>query len=572
MPMNPRGETVAAGVPEALAADMTMAEQHDWIRSFLKRNPVSRRRFLVGSAATAAAAAVGNAAWSGRAYAQDAPLAVGGRHTSFGVDSATQLRFSAQLSRNPGVTGVFLDHGPTPALGATTAAEVRNLVSQVPQTDGGILGAEQFYVHVPVDGLACKTPHFYRWRTNDGYVSDVQTVWTALPPGRSAPFRFTMMGDQGVDETPSRPPGLKAGDYDDLYYKADNEPSVRHAANIVGQIAARRPDFHVLAGDIAYADPSGAGLPAQFAPSGVTQPKGFDKYNPFVWDGYFAAIERSAASTPWFFATGNHDMEALYGANGYGGHAARLDQPENGPAGCPSVYSFVYGNVAVLSLDANDVSYEIKANTGYSGGRQNTWVERSLARFRADPNIDFVVCFFHHCAYSTTEAHASDGGVRDAWTKLFDRYEVDVVLQGHNHVFERTDPIRAGRSTRTAADHAVVYPKSDGTVYYTVGGGGRPRYTFQPSEQETYRGNELPDNAVPNSYVWTPDGEKATEAVGWSRVRFRNYSFVSVDVAPGIPGITPSEMKISAIDEYGREFDRVTYRRDVPMSGVFGSS
>lgn len=82
----------------------------------------------------------------------------------------------------------------------------------------------------------------------------------------------------------------------------------------------------------------------------------------------------------------------------------------------------------------------------------------------------------------------------------------------------------------------------------------------------------MSDNAVPNSYVWTPDGEKATEAVGWSRVRFRNYSFVSVDVAPGIPGITPSEMKISAIDEYGREFDRVTYRRDVPMSGVFGSS
>ncbi len=572
MLINPRGETVATGVPEALAAQMTMAEQHDWHRSFLRRNPVSRRNFLVGSAAAAAVAAVGNARWSGIAYAQDAPLAVGGRHASFGADSASQLRFSAQLSRNPGVTGVFLDHGPTPALGATTAAEVRNLVSQVPQTDGGILGAEQFYVHVPVDGLAPKTPHFYRWRTNDGYVSDTQSVWTALPPGRVAPFRFTMMGDQGVDETPTQPAGLKAGDYDDLYYKADNEPSVRHAANIVKQIAGSKPDFHVLAGDIAYADPSGAGLPPQFAPSGATPPTGFDKYNPFVWDGYFAAIEPSAATTPWFFATGNHDMEALYSANGYGGHAARLDQPENGPAGCPSVYSFVYGNVAVLSLDANDVSYEIKANTGYSGGAQNTWVERTLAKYRADSNIDFIVCFFHHCAYSTTEAHASDGGVRDAWTALFDRYEVDAVLQGHNHVFERTDPIRGGRPTKAAGDGAVVYPRNDGTVYYTVGGGGRPRYTFQPSEQESYRGNVLPDNSVPNSYVWTPDGEKRDEAVEWSRVRFRNYSFISVDVIPGIPGIVASEMRIAAVDEYGREFDRLTFRRDVPLNGVFGSS
>ncbi|MGC0363201.1 3',5'-cyclic AMP phosphodiesterase CpdA [Rhodococcus sp. 27YEA15] len=563
---------MATGVPENLAANMTIAEQYDWHRSFLRRHPVSRRNFLAGSAAAAAVVAVGNTSWSQIAYAQDAPLAVGGRHTSFGVDPSSQLRFSAQLSRNPGATGVFLDHGPTPALGATTAAEVRNLLSQVPQTDGGILSAEQFYVHVPVDRLAAKTPHFYRWRTVDGYVGDVQSVWTALPAGRSVPFRFTMMGDQGVDETPTQPPGLKPGDYDDLYYKADNDPTVRHSANIVKQIAAAKPDFHVLAGDIAYADPSGAGLPPQFAPSGKTPPSGFDKYNPYVWDGYFAAIETGAMSAPWLFATGNHDMEALYSPDGYGGHAARLDQPENGPTGCPSVYSVVYGNVAVLSLDANDISYEIKANTGYSGGAQTSWVEKALMDFRADPEIDFIVCFFHHCAYSTTDSHASDGGVRDAWVPLFDRYQVDVVLQGHNHVFERTDPVRGGTPTRVAADQSVVYPATDGTVYYTVGGGGRPRYGFQPQELESYRGNVVEDTAVSNSYVWTPEGQKSAESIHWSRVRFRNYSFIRVDVVPGIAGIVPSEMHIAAIDEYGREFDRVTYRRDVPLGGRFGSS
>ncbi|MGU3435820.1 metallophosphoesterase [Actinomycetes bacterium M1A6_2h] len=571
MTLNPQGETVATGVPSNLAADMTMAEQHEWHRGFLKRHPVSRRNFLIGSAAAAAAVGVGNASWSRIAYAQDAPLAVGGRHTSFGADASSQLRFSAQLSRNPGTTGIFLDHGPTPALGATTSAEVRNLVSQVPQTGGGILGAEQYYVHVPVDGLAPKTPHFYRWRTVDGYVSDVRSVTTALPAGRLAPFRFTMMGDQGVDEIPTQPPGLKPGDYDDLYYKPDNDPSVKHAANIVKQIGLSRPDFHVLAGDIAYADPSGAGKPPQFAPTGVTLPKGFDKYNPYVWDGYLAAIESSASVAPWLFATGNHDMEALYDTHGYGGHAARLDQPDNGPKQCPSVYSVVYGNVAVLSLDANDVSYEIKANTGYSGGAQTSWVDSTLARFRKDPNIDFIVCFFHHCAYSTTDSHASDGGVRDAWTALFDRYEVDIVLQAHNHVFERSDPIKAGKPTRVAGDQSVVKGKTDGTVYYTVGGGGRPRYGFQPNEAESYRGNVVADNSVPNSYVWTPEGEKQAESVGWSRVRFRNYSFIRIDVTPGIAGITPSAMNVSAIDEYGREFDKVTYTRDIGVGSLFGS-
>lgn len=326
------------------------------------------------------------------------------------------------------------------------------------------------------------------------------------------------------------------------------------------QICASKPDFHVLAGDIAYADPSGAGKNPQFVPSGGQVTDGFDKFNPYVWDVYFGAIEASASVTPWMFATGNHDMEAAYDTHGYGGHLARLDLPGNGPAGCPSAYSFTYGNVAVLSLDANDISYEIKANTGYSGGAQTGWAERTLAGYRADPNIDFLVCFFHHCAYSTTDSHASDGGVRDAWCALFDRYRVDLVLQGHNHIFERTDPIRANAMTKAAPDNSIVYPETDGTVYYTVGGGGRPRYGFQPGSPETYRGNEVADTTVPNSYVWTADGGKQDEAAPWSRVRFRNYSFLRVDVRPGF---FASEMDVVAVDEYGREFDRLTYRRQV---------
>ncbi|MFF0491827.1 metallophosphoesterase [Nocardia sp. NPDC004068] len=560
--LNPVGDVPDTGIPERLAATMTMAEQYEWHRSFLRRRAVSRRNFLRGSAAAAAVAAVGVSPFAGRAYAEDAQLAVGGRHVGYGADAASQLRFGAQLSRNPNGVKVFLEHGPTPALGASIEAEVRNLVTQIPDSDGGVLAAEQFYAHAPVDGLAGRVPHFYRWRTSDGFVSDVRSAAPAMPSARSAvlPFRFTMMGDQGTDDTPRLPTGLAAGDYDDNYYKPDNEPTVAHAANVLNQIAAARPDFHVLAGDIAYADPSGAGKTPEFVPSGGKLADGFDKFNPYVWDVYLGNIEVSASVTPWMFATGNHDMEAAYGEHGYGGHLARLDLPGNGPAGCPSAYAFSYGNVAVLSLDANDVSYEIKANTGYSGGAQTGWVGATLAAYRANPNIDFIVCFFHHCAYSTTDSHASDGGVRDAWCELFDRYQVDLVLQGHNHVFERTDPIRAGHPTKPAGDNAIVYPETDGTVYYTVGGGGRPRYGFQPGSDETYRGHEVADPSVPNSYVWSPDGHKQDEAAPWSRVRFRNYSFIRVDVRPGY---FASEMDVVAVDEYGREFDKVTYRRQV---------
>lgn len=559
-PLNPAGDIPDTGIPAQLTAGLTMAEQHEWHRAHLRRHPVSRRNILRGTAAAAAVAAVGGSPFGHHAYAADAQLAVGGRHIGFGPDAASQLRFSAQLSRQPTGAKVFLEHGPTPALGATVEAEVRNLLTQLPTSGGGVLAAEQFYVHAPVDGLAPRLPHFYRWRTSDGFVGDVRAAATALPTSRAAllPFRFTMMGDQGTDDTPSQPDGVAPGDYDDQYYQPDNDPTARHASNVLRQIAAAQPDFHVLAGDIAYADPSGAGKPSQYVAHGAAPAHGFDKFNPYVWDVYFGAIEPSAAQTPWMFATGNHDMEATYGTLGYEGHQQRLDFPGNGPTGCPSVYSFTYGNVAVLSLDANDVSYEIRANTGYSGGAQTSWVERTLASYRANPAIDFIVCFFHHCAYSTTEAHASDGGVRAAWTALFDRYQVDLILQGHNHVFERTDPIRAGSATRVAEDNSIVYPETDGTVYYTVGGGGRPRYDFVPGARETFRGNVLPDTAVPNSYVWTTDGAKQDDNAPWSRVRFRNYSFLRVDVRPGI---FASEMDVVAVDEYGREFDRLTYRR-----------
>ncbi len=564
--MNADGDIPDTGIPPAVAAGMTMVEQFDWHQAHLRRHRVSRRNFMRGSAAAAAVAALGLSPFGRRAYAEDAPLAVANRRVGYGSDASSQLRLAAQLSRNPGGTRIFVDHGPTAELGASVEAEVRNLVTQIPASDGGVLAAEQFYAHVPVDGLTGRTPHFYRWRTDDGFTSDVRSAATAMPGARDAvgPFRFTMLGDQGTDQTPLLPAGLARGDYDDSYYKADDDPATPHTENVLNQIVASNPDFHVLAGDIAYADPSGTGKPVTYVRSGGKLKDGFDKFNPYVWDVYFGSIEASASTTPWMFATGNHDMEAAYPTHGYGGHLARLDFPGNGPAGCPSVYSFAYGNVAVLSLDANDVSYEIGANTGYSRGAQNAWVERTLAAYRANPDIDFIVCFFHHCAYSTTATHASDGGVRAAWSDLFDRHQVDLVLQGHNHVFERTDPIRASAPTRVAGDNAIVYPETDGTVYYTVGCGGRPRYDFQPGEPESYRGNEAPDTFVPNSYVWTADGGKRDEAVGWSRVRYRNYAFIRVDVRPGF---FVSEMDVTAVDEYGREFDKVTYRRQ-PRAAV----
>jgi hypothetical protein len=565
-PLNPPGETPNVGVPAAIATHMSVGEQRDWLRAFLRARPVSRRAALRGAAGGLAGLALAGGLGSALAACTSSesggggPLALTGRHLSFGVDPSRQMAIAAELTAKP--TGkVLLDIGLDTNYGTTVEAEVRELVSMVPQGDGSIRAADQFFVHGLADRLTPGQHYHYRFRLPGGGATSDAVFRTA--PGGREPFSFTAFGDQGVN---GPKPALDG--FSDEYYKPDDtRRSSTPASSLVAMIAARRPAFHLLAGDICYADPSGHGEPIKnTAPKDAAE--GFDNFDPTTWTAYFSSIEASAATTPWMFATGNHDMEALYddntapgGANhGYGGHLARLDLPKSGPSRCPSVYSFTYSNVGVLSLDANDLS-TIRTNAGYSGGAQAGWVRSTLAALRADPNIDFIVAFFHHCAYATSKSHASDGGVRDTLTPLFDEHQVDLVVQGHNHQYERTNPIRAGRTVRAAPDGATVRPATDGTTYICVGSGGRPRYSWQDGVTDRYRGFAGPDSGTTvTSYLNTADGAKTPETIDWSQSRYLDYALLAVDVVPGLPG-TDSTMTVKAISDTGQEIDSVTLVR-----------
>jgi 3',5'-cyclic AMP phosphodiesterase CpdA len=221
------------------------------------------------------------------------------------------------------------------------------------------------------------------------------------------------------------------------------------------------------------------------------------------------------------------------------------------------VYWFTYSNLGVLSLDANDLSTEIPTNAGYSAGAQVSWLRQTLAALRADPSVDFIVAFFHHCAFATSATHASDGGVRAALAPLFDEFSVDLVVQGHNHQYERTNPIKAGRTATAAPDGATVRPSTDGTTYICVGSGGRPRYSWQPGVTDRYRGNTGPDSGTRvNSFVTVAGGGKQPEQVDWSQARYLDYALLAVDVVPGRPGLD-STMTVRAISDTGREIDSV---------------
>ena len=579
------GEVPHAGVPPHLAQHMTIAEQQDWISAFLRRHPVSRRSALKGVGAALAGLAISTDPFAralSRAYAAPG-VSVVGRRLSYGNDPRTQMRLAGELTGAPPAGKIIADIGLDRSYGATVPVEVRRMLSQIPSTGPIVTGAEQFFAHAALDNLRPGTSYHYRFRLPDGTVTADAAFTTAPARGEVAkPFTFTALGDHGTDVRHPR----SGRDVRNIYAAGDTRRSATPASTLVSRIAAQRPAFHLLAGDICYADAQGLGAPETFS----TQLAQTNDYDPFAWSTYFSMIERSASTTPWMFATGNHDMEALYGtpqnsaprtdtAHGYAGHLLRLDLPTNGPSACPSVYTFQHANVAVLSLDANDLSAEIPANSGYSGGTQVAWLDQQLKAYRADPTVDFIVAFFHHCAFSTSKTHASDGGVRDALTPLFDRYAVDLVVQAHNHQYERTNPIRGGVSTRQAPDRSTVRPATDGTTYVLVGSGGRPRYPFQPGSAERYRGDGVSDSSagagaeVTNSYIWRGPGAdvgprnpaiQEPESVDWSQVRYDDYAVLAVDVVPAGPGRLTT-MILRAITDTGVEIDRLVLERRVPV-------
>jgi 3',5'-cyclic AMP phosphodiesterase CpdA len=67
---------------------------------------------------------------------------------------------------------------------------------------------------------------------------------------------------------------------------------------------------------------------------------------------------------------------------------------------------------------------------------QLAWIEKELEA----SNEDWKICFFHHPLYSSARTHGSELKLRAALEPLLIKYGVSLVLNGHDHVYERIKP------------------------------------------------------------------------------------------------------------------------------------
>ena len=365
----------------------------------------------------------------------------------------------------------------------------------IPSSGGTIHAVQRTYT----DGLNGQTVFTYHARIEDLLSGFVCTDYSGHRGQRTATLRSPFSGD--VPHRALRPRAFR-------WFTSFGDLATPNTAWVLSygqsQFAVQavekfQPLFHLLNGDLCYANLNPTAQPQ-------------------VWRDFGNNNQASAANRPWMPVPGNHEIEFGNGPQGFSSYLTRYALPANGFGPFEGRwYSFRVGSVLFVSLSADDVVYQdagafvagpaalvpapstgnppVPAGTsfyvrGYSGGAQTRWLEATLAAARRDASVDWIIAQLHQCACSSSrDGNGSDLGIRESWLPLFDRYEVDLVLCGHDHDYERSFPVRgfdpaAGTSVATGAPvdtrrpHPVttvdsgVFDTSQGTVHLVLGCGG----------------------------------------------------------------------------------------------------
>jgi Calcineurin-like phosphoesterase/Purple acid Phosphatase, N-terminal domain len=505
---------------------------------------ISRRGFVTGAGATGLVAATSPLAL----FAADAmPASADGTpeqiHLTWGEDPTSTVFVSWASPARAVNPRVVLRH-------AATAEKIIHAVQRT-YTDG-LNGQTVFTYHARIEGIKPGSACGYLVTADNdrNRARPFSATFQTAPRGR-APFRWTSYGDLA---TPVASWVLSSA-------------QSRHA---VGAVERFQPLFHLLNGDLCYANLNP-----------TAQPR--------VWADFANNAQASAANRPWMPCPGNHEIEFHNGAQGFNSYLTRFSLPHNGTQFPGLWYRFKVGSALFISLSADDVIYQDSgafvagpaplqpaASTGnapvspgtslyvrgYSGGAQTRWLEDTLAAASTDEEIDWIIVQMHQDALSSSKnGNGSDKGIRENWLPLFDKYGVDLVLCGHDHDYERSWPVRgcnhhvgrdaaSGATVDTCQPNPVItaepangrFDTTHGTVHLVLGGGGTsaPLDSYgsnpgngQPQARVITRTNRPVPGAVAG--VFTKGGADALEDAIWSARRdtLTGYGIGVFDLDPG---------------------------------------
>ncbi len=284
------------------------------------------------------------------------------------------------------------------------------------------------------------------------------------------------------------------------------------------QQAARNIDLVHVSGDLSYAGLSSA-VPAL----------NIDKEDEFehVWDLLFIQNQPVAATVPWMVTNGNHERFYDWAA-----FQSRFTMPSNQPQ-LPSNgsfwYTYEYGNSRWISLSSEHDLTE--------GSPQQIFMIAALEYAKANRNtVPWVVVSIHKPMYCSADGWGNAEGMSVYQSYLEEtmiKYDVDLMITGHLHVYERVHPTKNGQVT--------VYPKHGPSL----------NHLNEKSKIDTYYSNGFGPVQIVQGNAGGMQAETWMHPQpAWSGVRFGNGMVPkneSKSVSMDIPGIIE---KIKHIKDY----------------------
>ncbi len=252
-----------------------------------------------------------------------------------------------------------------------------------------------------IDGLNTNTTYFYAVGNSNGQMvggDDSHYFKTTPDTSGIQTIRAWVLGDAGTANTDQR-------DVRDAYY------------NFIGE---EHTDAILMLGDNAYTD--------------GTQ----SEYQLAVFEDMYE--EKLINSVMWS-TFGNHDGNSSISTTQTGPYYEIFTFPKNGEAGgLPSeteaYYSFDYGNTHFISINSDDIDADPE-------GDMVQWLENDLN----STTQEWIVAFFHHPPYTGEGGNESDiktssTEMRENIVPVLEAGEVDLVLSGHTHAYQRSYLIR----------------------------------------------------------------------------------------------------------------------------------
>jgi len=170
---------------------------------------------------------------------------------------------------------------------------------------------------------------------------------------------------------------------------------------------------------------------------------------------------------------------------------------------------------------------------------QYKFISEDLKKASEDKEIDWIIVTSYGPLYTSPSRHTSEKDIRNIYHPLFEQYGVDLVLQAHNHNYQRTYPIsyNYGDSSEPVVSNQFTTGysgQSNGIVFAIVGTGGEG---FYPLESQA----------------------------AYTATQFARFGFLNIEISNGNPH---TELTGTFYDNKGDEVrDQFTIEKEIKNNG-----